>query len=429
MVSSRARLSMASSEIWRRSSRKCAVIPSAPAAAASRAARNGSGYGAPRAFRIVATWSIFTPRRSRVMVTSRESTAPRLYSGGIAQMRREFVGFPGGHLHRGERDEFHANLCLAAGAIDQTRGRNRLAAGGADRFQAFARRDAGRDDVFHHQHRLVLFKMEIAAELELAVDALDIHRRQTELAAHLIAWHDAANRRRHDGREFRFHFFAHLGGERLAELRGPLGILEHQRLLQEGVGVQPARQDEMAFEQRACLLEFRKYLFVVHWTCSLSRTRSTDSTAALTRSAPMMFCKWATSRTSMSTRTSKNSALRCVTFMLKMLPPFEAITVIAAASDPGTFLVRTRMRATLGPASAACVLHATSSQSSISVSARSSSSQSTVWMTAPSPGTIRPTMRSPGSGWQHWPSLYEMPSLRPRMEIGLRALAGSTKAT
>ena len=35
--------------------RRCAVMPSAPAAAASRAARNGSGYGAPRAFRIVAT--------------------------------------------------------------------------------------------------------------------------------------------------------------------------------------------------------------------------------------------------------------------------------------------------------------------------------------------------------------------------------------
>src|SRR5690348_9685802 len=155
---------------------------------------------------------MFTPRRSRVMVTSRESTAPRLYSGGIAQMQWQFVGFPGGHFHRGERYEFHADFRIAAGTVDQTRRRDRFAAGGANRLEAFARRNASRDDIFHHQYRLVLFEMEIAAEQELAVDAFDIHRRQTELAAHLIAWHDAANRRRHDGREFRFHFFAHLGG-------------------------------------------------------------------------------------------------------------------------------------------------------------------------------------------------------------------------
>src|SRR6185312_16675871 len=39
-------------------------MPSAPACAASRAARTGSGCRPPRALRMVATWSMLTPRRS-----------------------------------------------------------------------------------------------------------------------------------------------------------------------------------------------------------------------------------------------------------------------------------------------------------------------------------------------------------------------------
>src|SRR6185312_8155748 len=55
---------MSSSRMWRRSSRKCAVMPSAPAAMASLAARTGSGWRPPRALRMVATWSTLMPRRS-----------------------------------------------------------------------------------------------------------------------------------------------------------------------------------------------------------------------------------------------------------------------------------------------------------------------------------------------------------------------------
>jgi hypothetical protein len=41
--------------MWRRSSRKCAVMPSPPTAATISAARTGSGWSPPRALRIVAT--------------------------------------------------------------------------------------------------------------------------------------------------------------------------------------------------------------------------------------------------------------------------------------------------------------------------------------------------------------------------------------
>src|SRR5689334_5666357 len=55
---------MSSSRICRRSSRRCAVMPSAPASIATCAARTGSGRWPPRALRKVATWSTLTPRRS-----------------------------------------------------------------------------------------------------------------------------------------------------------------------------------------------------------------------------------------------------------------------------------------------------------------------------------------------------------------------------
>src|SRR6267378_1821763 len=45
---------MSESRMWRRSSRKCAVMPSAPASIAANAARTGSGRAPPRALRSVA---------------------------------------------------------------------------------------------------------------------------------------------------------------------------------------------------------------------------------------------------------------------------------------------------------------------------------------------------------------------------------------
>ncbi len=61
-ISARSR-SRSASRMCRRSSRRCAVIPSAPAATAAKAASTGSGCTPPRALRTVATWSMFTPRR------------------------------------------------------------------------------------------------------------------------------------------------------------------------------------------------------------------------------------------------------------------------------------------------------------------------------------------------------------------------------
>ncbi len=49
--------------MWRRSSRRCSVMLSAPHCSATSAACSGSGERPPRACRTVATWSMFTPSR------------------------------------------------------------------------------------------------------------------------------------------------------------------------------------------------------------------------------------------------------------------------------------------------------------------------------------------------------------------------------
>jgi hypothetical protein len=67
-----------------------------------------------------------------------------------------------------------------------------------------------------------------------------------------------------DSGDFFANFRLHFGGQRLAQLGGTLGILKHQRLLQEFVGMQARGQDEMALEQRARFLEFKENLFDVH---------------------------------------------------------------------------------------------------------------------------------------------------------------------
>src|SRR6185437_9856319 len=93
----------------------------------------------------------------------RQSPASRFHTRRIAQVWREFVGVPGGEADLGERDEFDADLRLAARTVDQTGCGDGFAADGADGVEAFARRQACGHDVFDHQHRLAFFELEAAA--------------------------------------------------------------------------------------------------------------------------------------------------------------------------------------------------------------------------------------------------------------------------
>ena len=78
---------------------------------------------------------------------------------------------------------------------------------------------------------------------------------------HFLADHQAAHGGGHHGhRTQRFQ----LGGQRRAEQFHVGHMLEGEGALEKLAAVQPAAEDEVAFEQRAALPENREYLFGCH---------------------------------------------------------------------------------------------------------------------------------------------------------------------
>ena len=148
-----------------------------------------------------------------------------------------------------------ADVRLAARAVDEAGGADDRAGMLGDRRQAFARRQAGRDDVLDHQHPRARRDRKAAPQLEFAGLALDEYRLGAEPARRLVAGHDAAERRRDhdvDVAERR----SRLRGQRAAQPRGARRILEHHHLLQKHRRMQPGGQDEMALQQGAGGAEF-----------------------------------------------------------------------------------------------------------------------------------------------------------------------------
>ena len=136
----------------------------------------------------------------------------------------------------------------------------------------------------------------------------------------------------------------------------------------------------------------------------------------------MMAVRCRTSLTSTSMLISKKSAARLVNFRLEMLPSLAPIRVVMAPRVPGSLATTTSMRPTYGPSASPSTDHATSSQRSGVSSNCCRVSQSMVWTVRPSPEVTMPTMRSPGSGWQHSAKWTAMPGISPR--IGMAAPAG-----
>ena len=91
---------------------------------------------------------------------------------------------------------------------------------------------------------------EAAAQRQRAVLPLGEQRAHAERARDFLADDDAAERRRQHDRRLQM---PRALGERAPERVGELGILQHQRALQVAVAVQPRRQPEVPFEQRAGL--------------------------------------------------------------------------------------------------------------------------------------------------------------------------------
>src|SRR5262249_26960129 len=120
---------MSSSRMWRRSSRKCAVMPSAPAAIAISAALTGSGCRPPRAFRTVATWSTLTPRRSRERAGTSDPICASMETSDLARHALGFRDHGLGAQLRDDRGEVFQVIDLE---VDGQRGEVRRLARHAD---------------------------------------------------------------------------------------------------------------------------------------------------------------------------------------------------------------------------------------------------------------------------------------------------------
>ena len=144
--------------------------------------------------------------------------------------------------------------------------RDDAAAGALDRRRGLARRLARREDVLDDHDGLARRERKAPPEREGAVLALDEHRGNPETPAGLVPDDDAPERRRDDG-----------PGSKLAQLlretpARPLGAFRpHEKpgALKVPVGVEPAREAEVAGQQRPGLLEV------------LERNHGADSTRAV----------------------------------------------------------------------------------------------------------------------------------------------------
>src|SRR5690606_32929298 len=125
----------------------------------------------------------------------------------------------------------------ATRTVNNTGRSDHIAARLLDRFDAFARRQAGRDDIFDHDDLLARLDREATTQLELAVHALDIHGAHLQVLGGFVTRDNAADsgRNRRVNRTNRSH---DLLGQRLAQTLATLAIHEDKVLLEEDGAVQ-----------------------------------------------------------------------------------------------------------------------------------------------------------------------------------------------
>ena len=172
------------------------------------------------------------------------------------------VGLVGGQVDGDERVERDVEARLPAASVDDRRGADHLPARGDRHLDRLARRAARREHVFDDEHAIVAREHEPAPQREHAVLPFGEERADAERARHLMADHDAAERRRQDdGRAQR------LGrdGNLAAECFGVDGMLQHERALQVAAAVQAGRQPEVPIEQGAGAAVEVEQLVACHW--------------------------------------------------------------------------------------------------------------------------------------------------------------------
>ena len=136
-------------------------------------------------------------RRRKSMADQANPRLPGFTAGIAASSGGMLIRRIGRNLVAGQRDKRHADIGLAAGAVDQAGAATTSAPSACDRRDGLADREPGGDDVLDDEDARAGGHLE-AAQAELALLALDPDGGNAEMAGGLVAGNDAADRRRDD---------------------------------------------------------------------------------------------------------------------------------------------------------------------------------------------------------------------------------------
>src|SRR5690606_12172951 len=167
-----------------------------------------------------------------------------------------------------QRDQWHADICLASRAVDQAAGSDHFNAHLLHAIDGFADRQASGDDVFDHDDARALLDFE-TAKAKLTVFTFHPDRRYAEVPRSLIGRDQATDSRADHVVDLAGDFGLDAFGERLADLFRLVRMHEHTRLLDEHRAAQAGGEDEMPLQYRARLAENVQNFLRVH-TCRYS---------------------------------------------------------------------------------------------------------------------------------------------------------------
>jgi hypothetical protein len=186
-----------------------------------------------------------------------------------------FVWFITGDIQFDEGARRDIEFNSATAAIDQRSGSDREAAFLFDDTDRFARRAAGRPDVFDDEDALAGVQLEATTKRHLAgTVAFDEQCANAQSARDFVSDDDATQSGRYDARDG---VIVKNPGQGAAEGFGMLRELQHQRALDVCGAVTAARKLEVALADGAYLLEQREDVVAFHFVPRREATRAASA--------------------------------------------------------------------------------------------------------------------------------------------------------
>lgn len=195
------------------------------------------------------------------MVAQPKLFTPGFRGGSGGEVGGELVGGERFDVEADEADGGDAEIDGAVGAIDEHGHGGDDAVMGAHDGDGFPHAAALGDDVFDEENFFTGRDFEAATEDEFAFLLFHKNETQAKLACDFLADDESAHRGRDDGGGAEGPEFFR---ERAAEFFDDRHLLQREGALEKLAAVQPAAEDEVAFEERAGFAEKSKGFGVRH---------------------------------------------------------------------------------------------------------------------------------------------------------------------